>query len=112
MTGIVKNCQRSMSGHVMGSSRGGDSALIEPLERRLLMSSYYVSTLGDDMNPGTLQAPFATIARGMQMAQAGDTVLLRGGTYRETLSSVRSGLPGQPITVTSYNNEQVFISAD
>lgn len=83
----------------------------EHLEARLLLSSYFVSAGGSDADPGTLAAPFGTIARGMQAAQPGDTVFLRGGTYRETLSSVRSGLPGQPITVASYNNEVVYLSA-
>ncbi len=83
----------------------------EILESRLMLSTWYVSTAGDNANPGTLASPFATIARGMDAAQPGDTVLLRSGTYRETLSPVRSGLPGQPITVRSYSGESVYISA-
>lgn len=84
---------------------------IEVMEARRLLSAWYVSPAGADGNPGTLGEPFATIARGMDAALPGDTVYLRGGTYRETLSSVRSGLPGQPITVSSYNNEAVYLSA-
>ncbi len=41
----------------------------------------------------------------------GDTVLLRAGTYREKISPVRSGSPGNPITIQSYNGEQAVISA-
>jgi hypothetical protein len=84
---------------------------VEHLEPRLVLSSFFVAPTGSDGNAGTLEAPFATIGRGMDAAQPGDSVLLRGGTYRETISSVRSGLPGQPITIESYHGEPVFISA-
>lgn len=44
-------------------------------------STYYVTTNGVDTNPGTSNAPFATITRAQTAATAGDTVYLRGGTY-------------------------------
>ena len=47
----------------------------------LLASTYYVATNGVDTNPGTSNAPFATITRAQTAATSGDTVYLRGGTY-------------------------------
>jgi hypothetical protein len=77
----------------------------------LVLSSFWVAPTGDDGSSGALEAPFATVARAMEAAQPGDTVYLRGGTYRETISSVRSGLAGQPITIQNYQGEAVYISA-
>jgi len=47
-------------------------------------SEYYVAPTGNDSNPGTMTSPFATIQRGHDVAAAGDTVWIRGGTYRPT----------------------------
>ena len=43
---------------------------------------YYVATTGSDSNPGTVDQPFATLQKGHDVAVAGDTVYIRGGTYR------------------------------
>ena len=43
---------------------------------------YFVSPAGDDVNPGTLEKPFATLQRAQQAArQKRGNVFLRGGTY-------------------------------
>ena len=45
-------------------------------------TTYYVSTTGSDTSPGTLQAPFRTVQRGVDALQGpGDVVELRGGHY-------------------------------
>jgi hypothetical protein len=44
----------------------------------------YVSTTGRDSAPGTISDPVLTPAKGVQIASAGDTVLLRGGKYSVT----------------------------
>lgn len=48
---------------------------------------------------GTSQSPFGRITDAVKMAQPGDTVTLRSGTYSEVIQTVRSGLPGAPITI-------------
>jgi hypothetical protein len=45
-------------------------------------TDYYVATTGSDSNPGTLDQPFATLQKGANVAMPGDTVYIRGGTYR------------------------------
>jgi MYXO-CTERM domain-containing protein len=45
---------------------------------------YYVATTGSDSNAGTIDQPFATLQKGHDVAVAGDTVYIRGGTYRIT----------------------------
>jgi pectate lyase-like protein len=45
-------------------------------------AEFYVSATGDDSNPGTLTQPFATLGRAQTAASSGDTVWVRGGTYK------------------------------
>ena len=75
-------------------------------------ASYYVAVDGNDANQGTLDRPFATIARGQQAASRGDTVHLRGGTFRFQSNSAangvalnKSGTSGNPITYAAYEAE-------
>ena len=82
----------------------------EPLEDRVLLSSYYVSTGGSDTNAGTLAAPFRTIQRAASFAGPGDTVFIRGGVYRESVRPGRSGSAGAPVVFRPYNNENVTVS--
>jgi parallel beta-helix repeat protein len=82
----------------------------EALEPRELLTTYYVSTGGVDANPGTLAAPFRTIQKAANAAIAGDTVLVRAGTYRETVRVPRSGTAAAPITFQAYPGEQVTVS--
>ena len=81
-----------------------------PLESRVLLSAIYVATDGADGNPGTLQQPLRSINAAAQLAQPGDTVFIRGGTYRETVRPSRSGAADAPITFTAYNGETVTVS--
>lgn len=66
--------------------------------------------MGADGNAGTLAAPFATIQHAADVAQAGDTVFVRGGTYRETITPAHSGSANAPIIFEPYNGETVTIS--
>jgi autotransporter-associated beta strand protein len=74
-------------------------------------ANWYVATNGSDSAAGTLAAPLQTISKGFSKAGAGDTIQIRGGTYRESISLVgKSGNAGNPITLTSYTNETAILS--
>ncbi|HEX8550705.1 MAG TPA: DUF1565 domain-containing protein [Abditibacteriaceae bacterium] len=74
-------------------------------------ATYYVSPKGNDAKPGTsLGAPLRTIQKAVNAAKPGDTILVRGGTYRETVSSPRSGTSNARITIQNYGNEVVTVS--
>lgn len=47
-------------------------------------TTYYVSPLGADTNPGTVTQPFATIQRAANVVAPGDTVIVEDGNYRGT----------------------------
>jgi parallel beta-helix repeat protein len=82
----------------------------EQLESRVLLSTFYVATNGADSNAGSLAKPFRTIQRAANLAQPGDTVLVRGGTYRETVRPSRSGTGSSPIAFKAYGSEKVTVS--
>lgn len=71
--------------------------------------TYYVSTDGDDSNPGTLDQPWGTVQKAADTLAAGDTVYIRGGVYRERVAPKRSGEPGRYITYASYPGETVVL---
>ncbi len=50
--------------------------------RNAVATEYYVATTGSDGNPGTMAAPFANLQKGADVAAPGDTVWIRGGTYK------------------------------
>lgn len=61
---------------------------------------------------GSAQAPFGRIQTALEAAAPGDTVTLRPGTYRERLSTVRSGTAEAPIVVRgSGARDAVLITA-
>ncbi len=80
-------------------------------------ATYYVATTGNDTtNSGTLAAPFKTIARGSRALAAGDTLMIRGGTYVERMVHnvkgfvFRNGLSKSAMTrYWAYPGEQVVI---
>ncbi len=75
------------------------------------MAVYFASTTGSDGNSGSISQPFATLEHADQLAQPGDTIYLRGGTYvlDEVLTLTKSGTSGNPITIASYQGEKVVL---
>ena len=47
-------------------------------------NTYYVAPNGSDSAAGTMAAPFATLQKANDTAAAGDTILMRAGTYNCT----------------------------
>lgn len=73
-------------------------------------ATYHVAPRGDDNDAGSMAKPLRTVQAGVDKLQPGDTLLVRGGTYRETITFSRSGAPGKPITVKPYGTEKVVIT--
>ena len=86
--------------------------------------TYYVDRNragASDSNPGTEAQPFLTVQRGVDLAQAGDTVLVKGSTdpsspnaiydcnQRDGIGTVRSGESGYPITIEAFPGHTVIL---
>ncbi|MFC0005195.1 PKD domain-containing protein [Micromonospora siamensis] len=54
-----------------------------------------------DSGPGNTLVPFCTIGAAAAVVQAGQTVAVGSGVYRERVTVPRSGTPDQPITIRS-----------
>jgi parallel beta-helix repeat protein len=75
-------------------------------------SVYVVSPSGSDDNPGSLGAPFATIAKAAEVVAPGDTVMLRGGIYRGRVTFTRGGSAAEPIAFIAYQAEVPVIDGE
>ncbi|THB79191.1 MAG: hypothetical protein D3926_11270 [Desulfobacteraceae bacterium] len=73
-------------------------------------AQYYVSGGGKDTDPGTLTQPWLTLQHAADNVSAGDTVIVRGGTY-VGFKSRASGTQGAPITFVAYSGEQVVLNS-
>ncbi len=73
-------------------------------------TDYFVAKTGSDENPGTSSAPFLTINHAAQIAQPGDVITVREGTYREWIKPARGGNSEESrITYQAAEGEDVYI---
>ncbi|MGQ1787763.1 T9SS type A sorting domain-containing protein [Saccharicrinis sp. GN24d3] len=86
-------------------------ALLLCLSVNINATDYYVAKTGDDSNPGTLDQPFLTISKAASIMVAGDICYIKEGVYREILSPTNSGTEGNPITYTTFEQDNVVIDA-
>jgi hypothetical protein len=75
-------------------------------------TTYVVATNGSDSNAGTTSQPFRTVSKGLRTVHAGDTLLVRAGTYAERIQNptIAAGTSTAPITVANYPGERPVIS--
>lgn len=75
-----------------------------------MATTYYVQASGgSDSNSGTETNPFKTIQHAVNLVAAGDTVIVRAGTYVETVTIRNSGTATAPISIIAYPGEQPVI---
>jgi hypothetical protein len=72
-------------------------------------ATFYVSTTGNDSNPGTIGAPWLTIQHAASSVTAGGTVYVFGGVYHESVNFPASGTATAPITFASYPGHTAVI---
>ncbi|MEU4623006.1 sigma-70 family RNA polymerase sigma factor [Actinoplanes sp. NPDC023801] len=73
----------------------------------------YVAPNGSDDGDGSLARPYASIAKAVSVVRPGQTIALRGGTYRPAgpLSITTSGTAAQRVTLAGYGSERAVIDA-
>lgn len=75
-------------------------------------TTYYVSAeKGSNINNGSISRPFKTIQRAVDAVQAGDTIIVKAGIYRETIRSKRNGSKAKPIRIKAASGEKVILTA-
>ena len=70
-----------------------------------------VTAQASDLNNGNELTPFRTLNKAGEVAQAGDTVIVHAGIYREVFTPKNNGTPTRPIIFKAAENEKVVISA-
>src|SRR5689334_15244571 len=83
--------------------------MLTAISSALLAANLYVAKAGSDVASGDEAHPFLTINRAAQVAQPGDVVTVRAGTYRERVTPARGGTAAQRITYRAAPGEQVSI---
>jgi len=75
-----------------------------------MTSVFHVATTGSDAAEGSEHQPFRTINRAAALAQAGDTVIVHAGEYREWVKPRRGGLSdARRITYQAAEGEHVVV---
>ncbi|MCC8020115.1 MAG: InlB B-repeat-containing protein [Rikenellaceae bacterium] len=91
-------------------------------------NSYFIAVDGDDDNPGTIDAPFASLNHALSVVQPGQTIYIREGTYYMTNDDIThedntwvyvfdistaggkvSGTEDAPINIWGYEGERPVI---
>ena len=73
---------------------------------------YFIDPVnGNDAFSGASEAQaWKTIAKANQTLDAGDTVLIKSGTYKATISPKNSGISSKPIVYMNYGTDTVIFS--
>lgn len=91
---------------------GVNAAEIAQAADSTLGGTYYVAPDGSDSANGSQSAPFKTIAKAAEVAKAGDTVLVEGGTYNGQVTFSKSGTQSALITFRAASGERPKIVAN
>lgn len=73
---------------------------------------YYVAENGGGSVDGTIEHPFQSINEALAVAEPGDTVFVRGGTYREQVFFPKSGNDEHRIVLKAYEGETPVITGE
>ena len=71
---------------------------------------FFVSPAGNDASDGSAAHPWRTISHAAAVAEAGDTVTIHAGVYREWVKPANAGREGAPITYRAAKGERVVVT--
>ncbi len=103
----VGSVRETFSTYLPGTNIWYARAEVQLIDAGVTNASFYVATNGSDSNGGTSNAPFATLSKAVGLANAGNLIYVRDGTYHFTsqVSITRNGTPAQPIRLRAYPGE-------
>lgn len=95
--------------------RTASPAGVEPATRTggLTSADLYMAPNGSDSGDGSLAHPFATLGKAVAAVRPGQSIALRGGTYRMTdpVTITTSGTSAHRITLSNYRDEHPALDA-
>ncbi|MEM7426661.1 MAG: right-handed parallel beta-helix repeat-containing protein [Pseudomonadota bacterium] len=86
------------------SALAGERPELKDTSYPIPRGAVFVSTKGSDRNPGTRKRPLRSVGSAIPFTPEGGTIVIRGGTYRETLPDLAKRLTLQP-----YPHEKVWL---
>lgn len=91
----------------------GDSAFVEKMlavqktDENVDENAVFVAPDGIDGNSGTIDKPYATVYQAIAKAKVGQTIYIRGGTYKQqNITITKSGTEDNYITIKNYPGEK------
>jgi hypothetical protein len=73
--------------------------------------TYYTGKSGCSSSGGSSSQPYCTVSQGVKALSAGDTLLVKSGTYAEQVVINKSGTAGNPITIAAAPGATAVIDA-
>ncbi|WP_239158692.1 sigma-70 family RNA polymerase sigma factor [Winogradskya humida] len=95
------------------SSTGSAQKAVPTFITGVRKADIFVAPGGSDDADGTQAHPYASVAKAVAVVGPGQTIAVRGGTYRpeQGISITTDGTAAKPIVLSNYGNEQPVIDA-
>ncbi|KAL0940008.1 pectate lyase [Colletotrichum truncatum] len=79
-----------------------------------LAADLFVATDGSSSGSGSIDSPYLSMQDAIDAASPGDTIHIRGGTYKpsDNISFRKSGTSSSPYTVRAHEDEEVIFDGD
>jgi hypothetical protein len=95
-------------------------ATIALIPKQAAGATYYISPSGSDSSSGSTSSPWRTFGSALPRLRAGDSLLLKDGTYTLFTTGMitincaihANGTPSNPITVRAENERRAFLSSN
>ena len=85
---------------------GGNSSLTNNTNAG---KQYHVAINGNDNADGSKEHPFKSIQHAVDLAIAGDTILIKAGIYKERIEFGKSGIAGKEISIKGDSQGKVIV---
>jgi len=106
LAGLLTACGGGSGESGTAAASSQPAAVMQAAKPAASGSTFYVATSGSDSNAGSLSAPWRTIGHAAGVLKAGQTALVRGGTYAESVTLAASGNAASGyITLQNYPGE-------